>query len=233
MTATAGTEARIGIWERSWAASGALTVVLFASGLVFADLVGSDHYPALDASDDEVRRYFVNNDTAVHALSFFHTLAALTLLGFAAYLHMVLRRHEDERYGLPALALGGGVTAAVFLLLSAILYRVLAETAVAEDAALAHALLVASYLAGGPAISVPLALLIGAAVPHSLSGSLFPRWIGWLGSAAVTVSVASSLTMVGPTNNHSAVYGVLLGAAVLGFAWLGLASLALALRRRR
>ncbi len=39
-----------------WAASGALTVVLFAGGLVFGGLLGSDNYPALDASNDEIRR---------------------------------------------------------------------------------------------------------------------------------------------------------------------------------
>jgi hypothetical protein len=65
---------------------------------------------------------------------------------------------------------------------------------------------VASYLAGGPAISVPLAFLIGAAVPTALSGRLLPRWLGWLGIAAVAVCVASSLSMLGPANNRSAIY---------------------------
>ncbi len=115
-----GTDARVGVWERAWAASGALTVLLFAGGLVFGDLLGSDNYPPLDASNDDIRRYFVDNKAEVRALSFFHTLAAFTLLGFAAYLHTALRRDEDERSGLPALAFAGGVTAAVFLLLSAL-----------------------------------------------------------------------------------------------------------------
>jgi hypothetical protein len=228
-----GPETRVAVWERAWAASGALTVVLFAGGLVFADLLGSDNYPALDASDDEIRRYFVDNESEVRALSFFHTLAALALLGFSAYVHTALRRGEKERHGLPALAFAGGVAAAVFLLLSAVFYRVLSEPTVAQDGALAHALLVASYLAGGPAISVPIAFLIGAAVPTALSGGLLPRWLGWLGIAAVVVSVASALSMLGPANNRSAIYGILLLAAVLGFAWIFSASVVLAARRRR
>ncbi len=228
-----GPDTRLRAWERAWAASGALTVLLFAGGLVFGDLVGSDNYPPLDASNDAIRRYFVDNGSEVRALSFFHTLAACALLGFAAYLYTALRRAEGERGGLPALAFAGGVTAAVFLLLSAVLYRVLSEPAVAQDAALARAMLVASYLAGGPAIAVPLALLIGAAVPSALSRDLLPRWMGWLGIAAVAVSLASALTMLGPTNNTSAIYGILLLAAVLGFAWLVAASLVLALRHRR
>lgn len=134
---------------------------------------------------------------------------------------------------LTPLAFPEGVAAAVFLLLSAVLYRVLSEPAVAKDAALAHAMLVTSYLAGGPAITVSLALLIGAAVPTALRRRLLPRWMGWLGIAAVAVSLGSALAMLGPTNNRSAVYGILLLAAILGFAWLVSASLLLATRHRR
>lgn len=43
--------------ERIWAATGALTVALFAGGLVFGDLLGSANYRRLDASNDQVRRY--------------------------------------------------------------------------------------------------------------------------------------------------------------------------------
>ncbi len=228
-----GTDTRVRVWERAWAASGALTVVLFAGGLVFGDLLGSDNYPALDAPNDEIRRYFLDNEIEVRALSFFHTLAALALLGFSAYVHTALRRDETKRTGLAPLAFAGGVAAAVFLLLSAVFYRLLSEPAVAQDAALAHAMLVGSYLAGGPAITVPLALLIGATAPTALSRRLLPRWMGWLGFAAVAASLASALTMLGPTNNTSAIYGILLLAAVLGFAWLVAASPVLALQHRR
>jgi len=94
-------------------------------------------------------------------------------------------------------------------------------------------MLVASYLLGGPAISVPLALLIGAAIPTALNRRLLPRWIGWLGIAAAAVSVSSALFMLGPADNHSASYGLILLAAVLGFAWLVSASLVLAVRHGR
>jgi hypothetical protein len=41
----------------------------------------------------------------------FHTLAALALLGFSAYVPTALRRDDRERSGLPALAFAGGVAA--------------------------------------------------------------------------------------------------------------------------
>lgn len=60
---------------------------------------------------------------------------------------------------------------------------------------------------------------------------LLPRWIGWLG--IVTASLASALTMLGPIDNPSAIYAILLLAAVLGVAWFVSASLTLTTTRRR
>jgi hypothetical protein len=211
--------------ERVWAASGAISVALFACGLVFGDLLAADNYPALDASAAELRRYFLDNTAEARALGFFHVLSGLALLCFAAYLGAVISRLDR---GLGALAAVGGAVAAAFLLASALLYRTLTEPAVARDPALTHALLVLSYLVGGPAISVPLALPIGAGAALALRRALLPRWSGWLGAAAAVVSIASAITLLGPANNTSVVYGVLLLAALLGFVWIVAASLALA-----
>ncbi|MDQ2761787.1 MAG: hypothetical protein M3Y17_15510 [Actinomycetota bacterium] len=63
------------------------------------------------------------------------------MVAFAAYVYAYLRRESHMPSALPALALAGGVTAAAFLLLSALCYRTLAEPTVARDAPLAHALL--------------------------------------------------------------------------------------------
>jgi len=222
----------ISAWERVWAATGALTVALFAAGLLFGDLLGSTNYPPLDATTGHVRDYFLNNATEVRTMSLFHCLAALSLLAFSAYLHMILSRDGLTRRGLPTLALAGGTAAAVFLLLSALFYRLLSEPEVAQDPALAHAMLVASYLASGPAISVPLALLVAATIPNALHRQLLPRWLGRLAVVTVAACIASALTMLGPTDNHSAIYAILLLAAILGFAWLACVSLILAIERR-
>jgi hypothetical protein len=68
-----------GGWERLWAASGVLTVVLFAGGLLFADILGTSNYPPLDASASHVRAYFLENASEVRALSLFHVLSSLAL----------------------------------------------------------------------------------------------------------------------------------------------------------
>jgi hypothetical protein len=217
--------------RRLWAASGALSVVLFGCGLVFGDLLGSSNFPPLNASHARLSTYFLQNAGDVRALALFHVLSALAMLCFAAYLYWWLGSVERSAHRLPGIALAGGASAATFLLLSALLYRTLAEPAVVSDPALAHALLVLSYLAGGAAVAVPLALPIGAVAVAALrSPTGLPRWSGWLGLAATAASLASALTLLGPMNNSSALYALLLLAAILTFAWLLATSLILASR---
>ena len=212
-----------------WAASGALSVVLFGCGLVFGDLLASSNYPPLNASHARLSAYFLHNGGDVRALALFHLLSALALLAFAAYLYTWLGSVEHPAPLLRGIALAGGATAATFLLLSALLYRALAEPAVASDPGLAHALVVLSYLAGGPAVAVPLALPIGAVAIVALrSPTGLPRWSGPLGLAAMAASLASAVTLLGPMNNSSALYGLLLLAAILAFGWLLLTSVIMA-----
>ena len=166
-------------------------------------------------------------------------LAALALLCFAAYLHDWPRDVAGPGGRLATLALVGArraappvaaAVAAAFLLLSALIYRVLAEPEVVRDPALARALVIVSYLAGGPAIAVSLTLPIAAGTTAALRGSCLPRWTGWLGIPAAMISLVSATTLLGPMNNTSTTYGILLLAAVLGLAWIFATSLVLAAR---
>ena len=190
--------------EAVWAATGALTVVLFGCGLLFGDLRGTTNYPALNASSFQLRQYFMRNVPEVRAPSLFHLLAAVALAAFASYLYPTLRASGVR---LAALALAGGSIGATFLALSALCYRVLADRSVAGDPALAHALLVLSYLAGGPAIGVPLALTAGAFAAAIRRERTFPVSLWLLGTVAAVLGVATATTLLGPTNNSSAAYG--------------------------
>jgi hypothetical protein len=172
--------------EAVWAATGALAVVLFGCGLLFGDLLGTTHYPALNASSLQLRQYFTRNVSEVRALSFFHLLAAVALAAFASYLYSALQRAGVR---LAAIALTGGVIGATFLALSALSYRVLAERSVGTDPALTHGLLVLSYLAGGPAISVPLALTAGVFAAVTRRERTLPAWLWWLSTAAAVLGV--------------------------------------------
>ena len=216
--------------QRLWAASGAVTVLLFASGLLFGDLLGTTNFPPLDATASDVRAYFLENASEVRALSFFHALSAVALVTFAAYIYRFLRRESGAPSALAAFALAGGTIAATFLMLSALCYRTLAEPTVARDAPLAHALVVLSYLAGGPAIAVPLVPMIAVVAAATLREQILARWTGWLGVVTALCGAACASTFLGPTNNRSATYGILLLGAVLMFAWLVVTSISLIAR---
>jgi hypothetical protein len=219
-----------GWWQRLWAASGVITVVLFACGLLFGDVLGTSNFPALDASASHLRAYFLENASEVRALSFFHALSAIALVAFAAYFYAYLRHESGAPPALAALGLAGGAMAAAFLLLSALCYRTLAEPPVARDVPLAHALVVLSYLAGGPAIAVPLVLLVGVVTAATLREQILARWTGVLGIVTSLCGAACASTFLGPTNNHSAAYGILLVGAVLMLAWLVVTSVSLVAR---
>jgi hypothetical protein len=201
--------------EAAWAVSGALTVALFASGLLFGDLIATTNFPALNATPPQLREYFLRNVSEVRALSFFHLLAATALAAFASYLYATLRAAGAR---VAALALAGGVMGAAFLALSALCYRALAERSVASDPALAHALV---------------ALAAGAFAAAIRGDRTFPGWLWWLSIVAVVLGAASAIAMLGPTDNSSFVYGVLLLAAVVLFAWLVASSLVLVRRAVR
>ena len=170
--------------EAVWAATGALAVLLFGCGLLFGDLLGTTRYPALNASSLQLRQYFMRNVSEVRALSFFHLLAAVALAAFASYLYSTLAKAGVR---LAALALTGGIIGATFLALSALSYRVLAERSVGTDPALTHGLLVLCYLAGGPAIGVPLALTAGVFAAVTRRERTLPTWLWWLSTIAAVL----------------------------------------------
>lgn len=206
--------------HRWWAGSGAVAVVLFVLGLLFGDVFASSAYPRPDAAALHVRAYFLENGSEVRALAFFHALAAGAMLTFTTYLQMWIRRLDQRSARLAPVTLAGGGAAATFLLLSALIYRVLAEPSVARDPALAHALLVLAYLAGGPGITLPLTLPIAASSLTSFRRQLLPGWVGWLGSVAVLACAASSAVLLSAMDNSSFGYGALIVAAVLSLIWM-------------
>jgi hypothetical protein len=170
--------------DRRWAASGIVTVVLFALGLVFSDLLASPGFPSYHASLERIDAFFIDDRAEAIGISVCHALAALALLVFFVHLHELLPRDSPDEPRLATLTLSGGVAASVFLLLSALLYWTLTRGDVAREPGTAQALLVLSYLAGGQALALSIAAPIGQH-PCSRSGRTpcragSPGWVWWL-----------------------------------------------------
>ena len=60
-----------------------------------------------------------------------------------------------------------------------------------------------------------------------------PVWLWWPSTAAAVLGLTTVTTLLGPTNNSSAAYGVLLLGAVALFAWLAASSIMLVWRTLR
>jgi hypothetical protein len=197
-------------------------VALFVLGLVFADLFASPGFPAYDASLERIDAFFIDDRAEAIGISVCHSLSAAALLVFVVYLHELLRRGGTGETRLATLALGGGIAASVFLLLSAVLYWTLTRTEVAREPGVAQAVLVLSYLAGGQALALSFAGLIGATSVVALRTGVLPRWIARLGGAAAGISVLSVAWLI-----WDPAFNLLLLAAALGFLWLFATSIAL------
>jgi hypothetical protein len=203
------------------AACGPLFVLLFALGLVFADVIASDSYPSPDRPLAEIRSYFTDNADEVRALSFLHSLAAIALLLFSARLAALVRTPDGARSGLAALALGAGATAAAFLLASAFLFWTLAQSATLADPALTRSLFDLGFLAGGVAVILPLSAAIGAVL--LATGAELHRWIRVVGLLAIVLAPAGALSLLfppGPGDADDVAFQVAEFSLLLGFLWV-------------
>ena len=207
-----------------WASSGAAFVVLFVGGLVFADVVAGRSFPGMDEPLEEITAYFAANRAEVRLLSLFHSLAAIPLLAFAAYVSGLHPHKDDESRRLSRLAFGGGIMAAVFLLLSALLFWTLARPATAGQPALGRALVDLSFLAGGVALLLSLSAFIGAGA--LLASGVLPAWLVRTGVVTAIISLLFAATLAAESGAFGP-GGIIAVAAVPAFLWIFAASVAL------
>lgn len=214
------------IWRRQGTAAavcGVAFLALFGAGFAFLMVLASDFYPSPFEAGADIQRYVVENRSEVRVVGFFYTLAAVCLLGFAAFLAGLVGRTAGEMGALPALVLGGGAVAAAFLMLSALCLWILAREETAAEPALVRALHDLTYLAGGPAHVAALAPFLGATALATHRSGVLPGWIAWLGLAAAVASLPAVVALLW----EPAAF-LLPVARLLTYAWIFAVSLALA-----
>ena len=213
--------------DRLWPLSGLAFVVLFLGGLLFADVLAGRPFPGIDDPLAETTGYFRTNGAGVRLLSLFHSLAAMALLAFTAYMNERNSRRVGESSPLVTLAFGGGVVAAAFLLLSALLFWALARPETAGEPAVARSLVDLSYLAGGVALLLSLSAFIGASSLLALRTDALPAWLGRTGVVTAIVSLLFAATLAAKSGAFGP-GGIIAVAAVPPFFWIFAASVSLA-----
>lgn len=173
-------------------------MLLFFAGLLPVTLLFADtHFPAPSQSPGEIAAYFRDNASRVSACAFLHFGAAIPLGIYTASMTSRLRFLGVRAAGVD-IALFGGFTAALMVLLSAVAQWTLARPGISADETLTQALYYFTFAMGGPGYTVPLGLLMaGIAVP-GLVLNLLPRYLAWAGLGLAAIGVLSVLCLLVP-----------------------------------
>ena len=173
-------------------------MILFLAGLVPVTLLVSDtHFPAPFQPPDEIVGYFREHSTRVALCAFFQFGAAIPLGIYTATMTSRLRFLGVRVAGVD-IALFGGFTASMLMLVSALTQWTLSRPGLTADGTLVQALYHFLFATGGPGYSVPLGLLCaGIAVP-ALIMRLLPRWLSMLGLVLAAAGELSALALVVP-----------------------------------
>jgi hypothetical protein len=165
-------------------------------GVVFflSNILPSQGYPSPFASEEDIQRFFAENQDTLKWQSLALMLAGIALLVFAPSLVGLVQQATETRSVALWVALAGGVVAGAFVMLSAVLVWALARPDALESPALVRALHDLTYLAGGPAHVLSVAVFVGAASLAGLSILNIRRWICFL---AIGAAVFSSLGVLG------------------------------------
>jgi len=158
-------------------------------GLTIGALLGSailtngQTYVSPFSPAGQVAAYFHGNPDAVRLASLFQFGSAVPLGIFAATVYARQLRLGVRVPG-PAIGFFGGITASVFLMVSAAVGWVLSRPEITTDVTLTHAMSFLAFITGGVAYVVGLGLLVASRV-RTIEGAsglanlvLLPMWVG-------------------------------------------------------
>jgi hypothetical protein len=204
----------------------AVQAALFLGSLLTGALTRGEHFPSPFAPAAASLSFFSSYPLALRWAAFLQLGAAVPLGLFAATAASRLHFLGVRAAGV-AIALFGGIGAALLLALSAAFQWALASPEVVASPATVRALHLLAFATGGPAhVELLGILLAGLAVTGGL-GRLLPRWMMISGVVLAAVAELSWLALVLP-----AASGLLPVARFPGLAWLIVAGALLPRRRK-
>jgi hypothetical protein len=201
-------------------------ILVFAAGLVAAaTLRHGAAYVTPFAPAEEVRLFFAQSPSAVRMSDFFLFGSAVPF-GIFAVTTVSRLRFMGVRAAGTNIALLGGLTATMALILSGILGWVLSVPEVSASAQLVKAVFFLCFLFGGTVFAVGFGLLTAGVSVTSYFMRLLPRWLVAFGMLLAVTGELSSLSLIAyPANFFIPV------TRYLGLIWM--VSVAIALTKNR
>jgi hypothetical protein len=182
-------------WERAAAAMGIGFVVFALIAFLFAP-----DYPKGDASDNDVLRYFADNDTRVLWQAFMFGLAGICFLWFFGTVAGLLRRAEPATAGrLPAIVVAAAAAGAAFHGVGVASFSALANSVAPVGRPLFDLGNMVWTLTNFPAITLAAAVSLGV-----LRSGLLPDWVAWIGAAYIVLGLIDAF---GRTAGDSTTFG--------------------------
>jgi hypothetical protein len=201
-------------------------ILVFAAGLVAAaTLRHGASYVTPFAPAEEMRLFFAQSPTAVRVSNFF-LFACAVPFGIFAVTTVSRLRFMGVRAAGTNIALLGGLTATIALILSGITGWVLSVPEVSASAQVVKAIFFLCFLFGGAVYSVGFGLLAAGVSVTSYFMRLLPRWIVVLGMLLAITGELSSFSLIAyPANFFIPI------TRYLGLIWM--VSVAVALTKNR
>jgi hypothetical protein len=173
--------------------SGVIAVVLLVLATALVGLIG--YRP----STEDVLASLAGDRSSASMGTYLGALSMFFMVGFAGSLRASIRLFEDRGGPASAIALGGGIVAALAIGLASVAASAMidrAGTSAGIDAAGAVALYDLRSAVLGEALPIGFGIMAGATAVAAISTRMLPAWFGWL-SVAVALVCLSPIGFVG------------------------------------
>lgn len=217
------------MWERLGAATGIVSVVLFAVG--FSQ--GPESPELEKATAQQMRSFLAENSSRLRMLTLLMVLASFFLLWFLGSLRTALLGAEGVPGRLTSIAFGAGVlNVALYLATFGITGQGLFADAGELDPNVARDIFVVGETGFGPlgVATIARAAMVGAASLVALRFGGLPRWLGWIGAVVAAASFLGTFTIVESSPGEGPLGGVWFFSWLAFTLWVLLTSIVLTLR---
>jgi hypothetical protein len=201
MTTIFATSARIPAGRHRGPHPGILSIVyslLFLAGLIFFSILSRGaSFPSPFGILEEAQRVYNDFPMAHRVNAFFQVTSAIPLGLFSAAVTSRLHFLGVTVTGV-SIAVFGGITASVMLILSGLSGWILSYPGMADDLHVMHAVQLLGFGTGGFAFTAGLGLLMAGVSVPCLFGHYAPRWLAWLGLILAGLAEISTIGLLIP-----------------------------------